>query len=81
LELTESFNVGFLGLKWEFGSFSCIHAILHVKAKETKKCHHRQLMSTDAVEFGQLRRMRTLLCYGLSADSRAPAVGADWAVT
>jgi hypothetical protein len=25
-----------------------------VKAKETKKCHHRQLMSADAVEFGQL---------------------------
>jgi hypothetical protein len=25
-----------------------------IKAKETKKCHHRQLMSADAVEFGQL---------------------------
>jgi hypothetical protein len=52
-----------------------------VKAKETKKCHHRQLMSADAVEFCQLWRMRTLLCYVLSADSSAPAVGADWAVT
>jgi hypothetical protein len=25
-----------------------------VNAKETKKCHHRQLMSADAVEFCQL---------------------------
>jgi hypothetical protein len=25
-----------------------------LKTKETKKCHHRQLMSADAVEFGQL---------------------------
>jgi hypothetical protein len=49
---------------------------LDVKAKETKK-----LMSADAVELGQLQRIRTLLCYGLSADSRAPAVMADWAVT
>jgi hypothetical protein len=53
-----------------------------LKAKETKKCHHHHhLMSADAVEFSQLWRMRTLLCYELSADSWAPAVGADWAVT
>jgi hypothetical protein len=25
-----------------------------LKAKEIKKCHHRQLMSADAVEFCQL---------------------------
>jgi hypothetical protein len=25
--------------------------------------------------------MRTLLCYGLSSDSAAPAVVADWAAT
>jgi hypothetical protein len=52
-----------------------------VKAKETKKCLHRDVDDDDLVEFCQLLRMRTLLCYRLSADSAAPAVGADWAVT
>jgi hypothetical protein len=33
-------------------------------------------MSADAVDFGQL--IVTNLCYGLSADSPAPAVGADY---
>jgi hypothetical protein len=51
-----------------------------LKAKETKKCHHRD-DDDDLVEFCQLWGMRTLLCYGLSADSAAPVVGADWAVT
>jgi hypothetical protein len=51
------------------------HSYQKIKAKETKKCHHRQLMSADAVEFCQLGRMRTSLCYGRSADA------ADWAVT
>jgi hypothetical protein len=50
-----------------------------LKAKETKKCLHCDVDDDDLVEFCQ--RMRTLLCYGLSADSAAPAVGADWAVT
>jgi hypothetical protein len=35
--------------------------------------------SADAVEFGQLWRLSPHLCCGLSADSPAPAVGADWA--
>jgi hypothetical protein len=52
------------------------------KHKETKKCPHRQLMSADAVEFCQLWRMRTLLCFRLSADAPGPAVivGADRAL-
>jgi hypothetical protein len=52
-----------------------------LKAKETKKCLHRDVDDADLVEYCHLRRMRTLLCYGLTADSAAPVVGADWAVT
>jgi hypothetical protein len=35
----------------------------------------------DFVDFGPFRQKGTLLCYGLSADLAAPAVGADWAIT
>jgi hypothetical protein len=38
-----------------------------LKAKETKKCRHRD-DDDDLVEFCQLWRMRTLLCYGLLAS-------------
>jgi hypothetical protein len=55
--------------------------IHNVKAKETKKCLHRDVDDDDLVEFCQLDEWGHFLCYGLSADSAAPAVGADWAVT
>jgi hypothetical protein len=29
-------------------------SLIETKAKKPKKCHHRQLMSADAVEFCQL---------------------------
>jgi hypothetical protein len=58
-----------------------LHDDFMVKAKETKKCPYRD-DDDDLVEFCQLwRRMRTLLCYGLSADAQTPAVVADWTVT
>jgi hypothetical protein len=48
-----------------------------LRSRVTKKCRHRDDDDDDLVEFCQLWLMRTLSCYGLSADSAAPAVGAD----
>jgi hypothetical protein len=53
--------------------------LCRLKAKKTKKCSHRD-DDDDFVDFCTFWRKGTLLCYGLSADSAAPAFGADWAV-